>query len=281
MIISVASGKGGTGKTTVATNLAYSLNDATILDCDVEAPNAHLFLKPKIKDVVQAHTTIPKVDEKSCTLCKKCMEICQFSAIAVIGKSILVFPELCHSCNGCFEVCPEKALIKDKRHIGSVASGKSDRLNFIQGILKTGEAMSPPLIKRVREHQRKKINIIDAPPGTSCPVIASMVGSDFVLMVTEPTPFGMHDLKLGVEAVKLLNIPCGIVINRAGKGDGEVKKYAEKENIPVLLEIPFDRKIAELYSRGEIIAKDPAWKEKFKSLFREISDLIDPEEARK
>ncbi|MCP3925276.1 MAG: P-loop NTPase [Desulfobacterales bacterium] len=279
MIISVASGKGGTGKTTVSTNLAYSVQDATILDCDVEAPNAHLFLKPVIKDVVKAHVTIPKVDEKICNLCKKCMDICQFSAIAVIGKSLLVFPELCHSCMGCFEVCPEDALIKDKRLIGSVESGKSEDLNFIKGILKTGESMSPPLIKRVREHQRKKVNIIDAPPGTSCPVIASMTGADFVLMVTEPTPFGMHDLKLAVEAVKLLNIPYGIVINRSGKGDNEVNKYAEKENIPVLMEIPFDRKIAELYSNGEILAKEPVWKRKFKDLFNKISKLAEKEAA--
>ncbi len=279
MIISVASGKGGTGKTTVATNLAFSVEDATILDCDVEAPNAHLFLKPKIKDVIDAYVTVPKVDKKRCNLCRKCMDICQYSAIAVIGESILVFPELCHSCMGCFEVCPEEALIKDKRLIGTVESGKSKNLNFIRGVLKTGEAMSPPLIKKVREHQRKKINIIDAPPGTSCPVISSMVGADFVLMVTEPTPFGMHDLKLGIGAVKLLNIPCGIVINRAGRGDNEVKDYAEKENIPVLMEIPFDRKIAELYSRGEILAEDPSWKKKFESLFRGISDLIAKEET--
>lgn len=279
MIISVASGKGGTGKTTVATNLAFSLKEATILDCDVEAPNAHLFLNPETNDIIDTFVTIPKVDEERCTLCKKCKDICQYSAITVIGESVMVFPELCHSCYGCFEVCPEDALIEDKRKIGVVEKGKKGHLNHIKGVLRTGEAMSPPLIKKVRENQSDGINIIDAPPGTSCPVIASAVGSDFVLMVTEPTPFGLHDLKLGIGAIKLLGIPCGIVVNRAGKGDDEVQKLAEEENIPVLMEIPFDRKIAELYSKGKILSEDPEWKKRFLDLFDLISDMVKSKEV--
>ncbi len=279
MIISVASGKGGTGKTTVSTNLAYSVQPITLLDCDVEAPNAHLFLKPEINEIEKAYAIVPLVDEQKCTHCKKCMEICQFSAITVIGESVLTFPELCHSCYGCFAICPEDAIDEDKRILGHIEKGKSGDINFIKGVLKTGEAMSPPLIKKVRENQTGKSIIIDAPPGTTCPVVASIVDTDFVLMVTEPTPFGMHDLKLAVEAVKLLGLPCGIVINRSDKGSSEVKTYAKNESIPVLMEIPFYRKIAELYSRGEILAKDPVWKRKFQDLFDKICQLAEKEVA--
>ena len=278
MIISIASGKGGTGKTTVATNLALVLGDRVeLLDCDVEEPNAHLFLKPQIDRTEQVDTPIPLVDEAKCTFCRKCAEICRFNAIAVVGRKVLVFPELCHSCGGCVAVCPEGAITEIGRELGTVNYGHRNGIKFINGRLRVGEAMSPPLIKRVRAaRDPERITLIDAPPGTSCPVIAAMNGADFILMVTEPTPFGLHDLKLAVEAVRLLGIPCGLVVNRADIGDDKVFAYAREERLPVLLTIPFERGIAEAYSRGEtIIEALPQWRAKFLQLFADIEALIE------
>lgn len=278
MIISIASGKGGTGKTTVATNLALVLGDRVeLLDCDVEEPNAHLFLKPQIDRTEQVDTPIPLVDEAKCTFCRKCAEICRFNAIAVVGRKVLVFPELCHSCGGCVAVCPEGAITEIGRELGTVNYGHRNGIKFINGRLRVGEAMSPPLIKRVRaSRDPERITLIDAPPGTSCPVIAAMNGADFILMVTEPTPFGLHDLKLAVEAVRLLGIPCGLVVNRADIGDDKVFAYAREEGLPVLLTIPFERGIAEAYSRGEtIIEALPQWRAKFLQLFADIEALIE------
>ena len=278
MIISIASGKGGTGKTTVATNLALVLSDRVeLLDCDVEEPNAHLFLKPQIDRTEQVDTPIPLVDEAKCTFCRKCAEICRFNAIAVVGRKVLVFPELCHSCGGCVAVCPEGAITEIGRELGTVNYGHRNGIKFINGRLRVGEAMSPPLIKRVRAaRDPERITLIDAPPGTSCPVIAAMNGADFILMVTEPTPFGLHDLKLAVEAVRLLGIPCGLVVNRADIGDDKVFAYAREEGLPVLLTIPFERGIAEAYSRGEtIIEALPQWRAKFLQLFADIEALIE------
>lgn len=276
MIISVASGKGGTGKTTVSTNLAISLDtDVRFLDCDVEEPNAHLFLQPIIDDVETVTTPVPVVDEDKCNLCGKCGEICQFKAIVVIGETVLPFHELCHSCGGCMEVCPEKAITETGRELGIVERGHRNGLEFVHGKLRVGEAMSPPLIRKVRSFQQPdRLTIIDAPPGTSCPVIAAMKGADFVLMVTEPTPFGLHDLKLAVGAVQILGIPCGLVINSSDIGDDRVRVYAEQEKIPILMEIPFDRKIAEAYSRGELLVEVmPEWKERFAALYQRIEEI--------
>ena len=276
MIISVASGKGGTGKTTVATNMASALGKGVrLLDCDVEAPNAHLFLNPEIEQIEEVTTFIPEIDDDLCTACKKCAEICRFRALAVVGGKVLVFPELCHSCYGCVEVCEEGAIKDGKRELGTVESGAAGDILFSYGRLRVGEAMSPPLIKKVRSISRNNsITIIDAPPGTSCPVIAAIKGADFVLMVTEPTPFGLHDLKLGIEAVKTLGIPCGLVINRSDIGDEGVREYAAEENIPVLMEIPFDRNIAEAYSIGKLIIEvQPEWAGKFRDLYNRIEKL--------
>ena len=278
MIISVASGKGGTGKTTVATNLAVSIgSDVQLLDCDVEEPNAHLFIHPAFEKIETITTPVPEVDDKKCNLCGECGEICQFKAIVVIGDTVLSFPELCHSCGGCMAVCPEDAIRELGRELGIIQKGFRNSLEFIHGELRVGEAMSPPLIREVRTFARPdKFTIIDAPPGTSCPVIAAMKNTDFVLLVTEPTPFGLHDLKLAVEAVKILNIPAGLVINRSDIGDQTVKAYANSESLTILMEIPFDRRIAETYSRGEMIVEViPNFKPKFLELYKKIIDIID------
>ncbi|MBM9614230.1 ATP-binding protein [Desulfobulbus rhabdoformis] len=282
MIISIASGKGGTGKTTVSTNLTLALGDRVeLLDCDVEEPNAHLFLKPEIEQTRRVETPVPKVDLEKCTFCKKCQEICRFNALAVVGKQVLVFSELCHSCGGCMLVCPEKAISEVGRELGVLNFGNRDGIRFINGLMRVGEAMSPPLIKQVRANANPdKITLIDAPPGTSCPVIAAMNDTDFVLLVTEPTPFGLHDLKLAVEAVKLLGIPAGLVVNRADLGTDDVYRYAEQENLPILLSIPFDRRIAEAYSRGKLIVEEmPEWREKFVGLFEQIETIVNRSKA--
>ena len=277
MIISIASGKGGTGKTTVATNLAVALaKRVQLLDCDVEEPNAHLFINPVFEKTEVVAASIPEVDEGKCNLCGKCGEICQFKAIVVIGNTVLPFPELCHSCGGCVAVCPEKAIREGERVLGIIEAGRRGNLEFVHGRLRVGEAMSPPLIRKVRSFAKPDgITLIDAPPGTSCPVIASIKGADFVLLVTEPTPFGLHDLKLAVGAVRILGIPCGLVINRSDMGDGRVKEYAKEEDLPILMEIPFDRRIAEAYSRGQMLVEVmPEWKEKFIQLYERITELV-------
>jgi len=277
MIISIASGKGGTGKTTIACNMAVSIgHDVQLLDCDVEEPNAHLFIHPIIDNTKTITTPVPIVDEEKCDLCGKCVEICQFKAIVILGDTILPFHDLCHSCGGCELVCPVKAITETDRELGDIEDGHLDGLQFVHGRLRIGEAMSPPLIKKVRTYcETDKLAIIDAPPGTSCPVIAAMKGCDFVLLVTEPTPFGLYDLRLAVGAVKILGIPCGLIINRSDMGDDSVWEYAKETGIPILMEIPFERKIAEAYSRGDLIVEImPEWKAKFLELYETIKAIV-------
>jgi MinD superfamily P-loop ATPase len=276
MIISVASGKGGTGKTTIATNLAAALADEVqLLDCDVEAPNAGLFLQPVMAQSETVYAPVPIVDHNRCTLCGKCDEICQFNAIVVIGKTVMPFHELCHSCGGCLRVCPDGAISETGRELGVIESGQRNGIEFIHGRLRIGEAMSPPLIEKVRDcADHTKTVIIDAPPGTSCPVITSIKNTDFILLVTEPTPFGLHDLKLAVGAVRVLGLPAGLVINRCDIGDDRVRSYAREQHLPVLMEIPFDRKIAEAYSSGDLLVEAlPGWRDRFTDLYAAIRKL--------
>jgi MinD superfamily P-loop ATPase len=253
MKLAVASGKGGTGKTTVAVSLALSARGPVqLLDCDVEEPNAHIFLRPTIQERRSCTLTVPGVMEDACTYCGKCRDLCRFNAITVFGKNIMVFPELCHSCRGCFLVCPEGALAEEKREVGKVEMGRAGEIGFVHGILRIGEAMAPPLINAVKaEAAPRGLIVLDAPPGTSCPMIATIKDADYTLLVTEPTPFGLHDLKLAVAVIRRLGRPFGVILNRADMGDDKVETWCREEGVTLHMKIPFDRRIAEGYARGE------------------------------
>ena len=251
MIISVASGKGGTGKTTVAVNLALSIKNTQFLDCDVEEPNAHIFLKPAIKSKYKITVPVPKINKEKCNFCGKCQEVCQYNAIAVLKNDVLIFPELCHSCGGCALFCPQGAISEEGREIGLIEIGNVDDMQFVHGKLNIGEVMSPPLIREVKKYiNPTREVIIDVPPGTSCPVIEAVKGSDYCILVTEPTPFGLYDLTLAVEVLKKLKMPFGVIINRSDIGDENVDTYCKENNISILMRIPFDKKIAQSYSKG-------------------------------
>lgn len=276
MIISIASGKGGTGKTTVATNMALSLTNVQLLDCDVEEPNAHIFLQPEIQKQMPVYIAVPMIDKIRCDYCGKCAEFCEFNALAVLNDMVMVFPELCHGCGGCSIVCPKNAIVEENREIGVVKQGAAGDIKFVYGELNIGEHMAVPVIKGVKsEIDNDKTVIIDASPGTSCPVIAAVHGSDYCILVTEPTPFGLHDLELAVEVLRKMEIPFGVIINREGIGDQKVQEYYKEEGIPILLTIPVDRKIAELYSRGvPFVLEMPGWKEKFLDVFEHITSVV-------
>ncbi|MDH5450858.1 MAG: ATP-binding protein [Candidatus Bathyarchaeota archaeon] len=275
MILSIASGKGGTGKTTVAVNMALSLKDVQLLDCDVEEPNVHLLLHPNINEEKSVYVSTPQVDEELCDHCGKCGEFCQYNAILVSSEKVLVFLELCHSCGGCVIVCPGKAISEEQHRIGTLKCGSTGDLEVVYGELDVGEPMAVPVIREVKRRiESDKTVILDSPPGTSCPVIETVKGSDFCVLVTEPTPFGLHDLRITVQVLEDMEIPFGVVVNRAGLGDKKVYEYCEEKNIPILLEIPYRRKIAELYSKGIPFSSEmPEWKEKFQTLFDEARKL--------
>ena len=278
MILSVASGKGGTGKTLVSTSLALSVKDRghiQLLDCDVEEPNAHILLNPTLMESEAVYVLVPRVAEERCTHCGKCAEVCVYHCLAVLKDRVLVFPELCHGCGACSYLCPEDAITEEGRQIGVVEVGKAKGIEFVHGILNTGEAMAPPVIRKVKEYIRPEANtIIDVPPGTSCPVVESVKGSDFCLLVTEPTPFGLNDLALAVAMVRQLGIPCGVVLNRAGVGDNRTQDYCASEGIPILLEIPLDMEIARFYSQGTPLVEGiPGWQEAFVRLYEDVEQL--------
>ena len=279
MIISVASGKGGTGKTLVATSLAMSIKDSgqvQYLDCDVEEPNGHVLMKPVFTHSEPVSIPVPKVNEAKCNFCSKCAEVCAYHAIAVFPKNVLVFPQLCHGCGACSYLCPEKAISEEMKHIGIVESGHANGIVCVHGKLSIGEAMPTPVIRMVKSRIKRNDNvIIDVSPGTSCPVVESVKDSDFCLLVTEPTPFGLNDLILAVETVRELRIPCGIVLNRVGIGNSEVIDFCQKENLPILLSIPIDIEFARNYSRGITLVQGiPEWKARFIKLFEQVQEIV-------
>jgi MinD superfamily P-loop ATPase len=284
MIITVASGKGGTGKTTVAVSLALSLAEENplFLDCDVEEPNAALFLNPTIEERREVGQMIPSVDLETCTACGRCAEVCQFNAIAVVGENVLVFPELCHACGSCALNCPVEAITEELDVTGVIERGANGRIAFAQGILNVGEAMAVPVIHQLKRwtippSTGERPVILDAPPGNACPVVESMQGADFVLLVTEPTPFGLHDLKQAVEVARdEMGLTVGVVINREGVGDQGVDVYCEAEGVPILMRIPIERRIAEAYSEGvPLVEALPAYRERFRTLYADIGRLVD------
>ena len=276
MIYAIASGKGGTGKTTVTASLAALWNRPVIaVDLDVEEPNLHLFLHPELTAEEPARMEIPALDPARCTLCGECAAFCQYKALSVMGKTLLVFPEMCHGCGGCLALCPEKALTPGGRELGQIVSGhfragRAENAAFLMGRLRVGEAMSPPLMRQVKARLPKTKDtdiLIDAPPGVSCPAVSAVMDADVIVLVTEPTPFGLHDFRLAVEAFRPLGKPMGAVVNRAGIGDWTVQDFCREQGIPVWAEIPFDRAVAEAYSRGEVVARAvPSLGGKFLSL---------------
>ncbi len=276
MRITVASGKGGTGKTTVATNLGLALSadhPVQFLDCDVEEPNAHIFLKPRIERTWSVEKLLPRVDEAKCTYCGECAKACEFNAIAVIGKKVIVYDELCHGCGLCKMVCPVGAISEVPHELGVIEEGTARGFPFSRGLLNVGEAMATPLIHALKEGiDPDSLAILDAPPGTGCPTIAAIQGADVALLVTEPTPFGLHDLRAAVGVARAVGVPIGVVINRDGIGDDRVERYCAEEGIPILLKIPFDREIARLYSQGiPLVDALPEWRDKFRSLHEAVT----------
>lgn len=272
MNIAVASGKGGTGKTTIAINMALSLGNVQLLDCDVEEPNANIFLNAKMEKSEDVTIMIPEIDKEKCDYCGKCSEFCMYNALAVVPSKVLVFPELCHSCGGCELVCPQNAINWKKKSVGRIEHGVANGVDFYHGLLNVGEIQAIPVIKSLKKKVDKDKNVIlDAPPGTSCPVIETIGGSDYCILVTEPTPFGLHDLKLAVDVVRHLYIPFGVIINRDGVGNKKVELYCRTKKIPILMKIPHSEEIAQLYSKGiPFVGRLPAWREEFIKLFKQI-----------
>jgi MinD superfamily P-loop ATPase len=274
--ISIASGKGGTGKTLVATSLAASLDNVQLVDCDVEEPNAYLFFPDReLLERSECRVTVPVVDEEKCNRCGICSQNCAYHALAVLPQAVLVFPELCHCCGLCVLACPENAISEKTRSVGEIFRAWSDGTELVWGELKLGEARTTPLIKAVKEKARGDLIVIDSPPGTSCSMVEAVRGSDFCLLVTEPTPFGLYDLDIALKVLDKMEIPQGILVNKSGVGDKGVYDYAEKRMIPLLMEIPMSRKIAELYSRGTIFVQEmPQWRERFITLLKDISERV-------
>ncbi len=280
MNITVASGKGGTGKTTLAVSLALALRDSQpvqFIDADVEAPNGHLFLHPRLMDSKPVETLLPKVDGDRCRYCGACADVCEFHAIARLGDEILVYPTLCHGCGRCRMVCPADAISEVPQRLGITETGEADGIAFSRGVLDIGQAMSTPIVHALCEEiDPERTTIIDAPPGTGCPTIAALHAADVVLLVTEPTPFGLHDLRAAVRVVRTLDLPLAVIINRDGIGDDGAERFCTDERIPVPMKIEFSRDIAAAYAVGTpLIATDVRWKGRFLALFEALTREVE------
>jgi MinD superfamily P-loop ATPase len=281
LVVAIASGKGGTGKTTVATNLAVAAAarglGVMLADCDVEEPNAHIFVKPAIDATLPVTMARPALDESLCNGCGECAAICRFNAIACVKTTAVIFPELCHGCGGCWLVCPTQAITSHEQTVGVIEAGRANGYRFVHGRVEVGEAAaSPPLIRRVKTYlDSTDLAIVDAPPGTTCAMVAAVRESDLACLVTEPTPFGLHDLTLAVETVREIGVPAAVVINRVGIGDARVHEYCQAQGIPVLAEIPHDLRIAQAYSRGEIVSEAlPELRPLFDALLTRIQEAV-------
>ncbi len=278
-VIAVASGKGGTGKTTIATNLAHYVaglgQKVQYLDCDVEEPNGHIFLKPEIDRSQEATVDVPEVDLEKCTTCGKCGQICQYGAIVCVKENVLTFEQLCHSCGGCWLVCPVDAIEAKSLKVGDIELGKASDIDFVHGRLRVGHMRTPSVIKQVKKHiEENCLSVIDVPPGTSCPVVEAVRDANFVLLVTEPTPFGLNDLKLAIGLVRQMNLPFAVAINRYGIGNDQVEEYCTAENIDIVMKLPDDRRIAEAYSSGRLIVDVLSeYKKRFAELYEYVRRL--------
>jgi MinD superfamily P-loop ATPase len=283
MIIAIASGKGGTGKTTIATAFAQALskanNSVSLLDCDVEAPNSHIFIQPELDQFEDVNLLIPSVDPEACTGCGKCAEVCQFHAIVVIGGQTLVFPEMCHGCGSCTLICPEKAITEIPNRLGILEGGLSQEgIRFGHGILNIGEPMAVPVISKLKKWQDlmdAEVVLIDSPPGASCPVVESLRGADYIILVTEPTPFGLHDLQQAYKVTQELGIPAGVIINRAGIGDTGVEQYCEEVGLKILIQIPLEREIGQGIAQGKSLLEiKPEYENRFLQLHLQIIEAL-------
>ena len=289
MKVAVASGKGGTGKTTIAASLTLALADQgveiTCLDCDVEAPNAHIFLQPELDQNRAVTLQIPQVDTDLCTGGGRCAEVCEFNAIIVFGSNPLVFPQLCHGCGSCTLVCPENAISETPRLLGLLESGPAGKgVQFAHGVLNVGEPLAVPVISQLKKWAApaaSAITIVDSPPGSSCPVVESLRGADYVILVTEPTPFGLHDLKLAVKLTQELDLPAGVILNRDGIGDDGVEKYCQVDGLPILMRIPFERQIGEGIAQGKTLVEiHPEYLQRFQKLYQMLLTLIPADQGK-
>jgi MinD superfamily P-loop ATPase len=279
MKLAVASGKGGTGKTTISVSLAITIANrrkVAYFDCDVEEPNGHLMFDPVLHNKEMVPVLVPEIDEQKCNFCGYCAEICAYHALAVLPRATLVFPEMCHACGGCWNFCPERAITPVDNYIGVVEEGRAGKVRFVHGRLNVGVAMSPPLIKAVKaKAMSDELTVIDVPPGTACPAVKAVEGADFCILVTEPTPFGLHDLDLAFQILNQMKIPCGVVINRSDGLDIPVEEYCNRHNIPVLQKFPLDREVAEAYAAGiPAVRAKGEWEELFVSLMDRVEEAV-------
>jgi MinD superfamily P-loop ATPase len=280
MLISVLSGKGGTGKTTIAVNLAVLLKNSRYVDCDVEEPNGHIFLNPEYSDARRVEVMIPEIREDKCTGCGECARFCYYNALAVVKKKVILFPEICHGCGGCLFACPHDAIAESKKDIGRIETGYREKLECVRGVLEIGEPVGVPIIREMKSGlEEDKLTILDCPPGSSCTVVNSIQDSNFALLVTEPTNFGLHDLKIAARLTDKLGIPGGVVINRSGEDDAIIEEYCNSAGIPVLGKIPFERAIAEIYSRGCLLVDDKRYRKYFEDIAQKLEGVLNHETA--